>query len=90
MDNIEIGQEVWMINNNRVEKLIVVGYERKKLLYAFSNEIGIDDHYIYLATESNYKKAQEKGGFEIHIALNSIKAMRCKVFLTKDDLIKSL
>lgn len=86
----KIEQKVWIINNNRAEEMIVVGYEIKKLLYAFSESIGCDDDYVYLSTQREFEKSKVENKSEVHFALDCIKVMSNKVFLTKEDLIKSL
>lgn len=89
---LEINQEVWLINNNRVENMFVVGFEIKRLLYHFSETIGIDDNYVYLASSYQLKKVEENknNNSECKFEETPLKVMRSKVFLTKEELIKQL
>jgi len=90
---LEINQLVWLINNNRIESLYVVGYEIVKILYGFTDSsLGINDDYVYLATQKQLEniKSQMDSKSDFLIKEEPLKVMRSEVFLSKEELINNL
>lgn len=89
---LEINQLVWLINNNRIESLYVVGYEIINIAYGFTDSIGINEDYVYLATEKQLEniKNQIDSKSDFISKEKPLKVMRSKVFLSKEELIINL